>query len=104
MMYLPQSIRDKLPPIGAHDGKDPATIPIIVKYFSLLNGWAWYATEGEQREEDFIFYGFVRGIENEMGYFTLSDMMTCRNGIHVIERDLYFGFKHTMDEAIAERI
>ena len=104
MKLLTKEIMAKLPKLGSMDGKDPATVPIIVKFFSPYNGWSWYSTEGEQRGTDWEFFGLVRGFENELGYFTLSELNVKRGRLPLVERDMFFGYNHTLAEALKERI
>ena len=54
-------------------------------------GWSWYVTEGSEQDGDFLFFGFVVGLESEFGYFLLSELesVTTPLGLHV-ERDLSF--------------
>jgi hypothetical protein len=103
MNLLTEEIKAKLPAIGAMDGKDPKTVPIIAKFFSPFTGWTWYATEGSKSGDDFEFFGLVRGFEAELGYFCLSELDIKRHGIPVVERDLYFG-DHTLAEALEKQI
>jgi hypothetical protein len=69
---------------------------VYVKYFDPTGSWTWYALEGEEAEEgDFLFFGYVVGFEAELGYFTLGQLKTAKQGITglqrlPIERDLYF--------------
>jgi hypothetical protein len=57
-----------------------------VKYFDPFSQWTWYATEGQQERDDFIFFGLVFGFEKEFGYFSLTEL----ESVGRIERDLYF--------------
>lgn len=103
---LTAEIRSKLPKLGTYDGKDPKDIPIAVKFFSPYSGWTWYATEGEEVEGNWIFYGYVRGAEDEFGEFSLSELAeaTGMGGkLPLVERDMHFG-KHMLAEAIEKRI
>ena len=45
MKLLPQTIRRKLPPLYAQDGKGGKAIAHI-KYFTPSSSWTWYLTEG----------------------------------------------------------
>jgi hypothetical protein len=42
--------------------------------FVSESGWSWYVTEGSPDGEDFIFFGFVIGPEEEWGEFLLSEL------------------------------
>jgi len=106
MMLLTKEIKEKLPKLGSMDGKDPATVKIIVKFFSPWTGWSWYAYEGEEVEGgDWIFFGLVRGFENELGEFSLKELEEAKRGdLPLVERDRFFGYEHTLAEAQANRI
>ncbi len=41
--------------------------------------WTWFATEAEKYGDDWEFYGYVKGIEDEWGYFTLSELQEVRS-------------------------
>jgi len=93
MQLLTNGIRKKLPALYSQENEaDPM---VYVKYFDPVGSWSWYATEGEQRGRDFLFFGYVIGFEAELGFFTLSELETAKakvSGIQAmpIERDLYF--------------
>ena len=59
---LTAEIKAKLPKIGSMDGKDPTTVPIVVKFFSPYNGWTWYATEGEPVKNDSGIKALASGV------------------------------------------
>ncbi len=73
-----------------------------VKFFSPDGGWTWYASEGSDVDEDgfydtdkakvdFLFFGLVIGFEIEMGFFSLSELMSARGALGLpVERDRYF--------------
>jgi hypothetical protein len=89
MKLLTEELRAQLPPLYSQEkNKDPT---VHVKFFCPWNNWTWFATEGEQDEDDFRFFGYVCGHEEEWGYFVLSEMEEIRGpGGLTIERDLYF--------------
>jgi hypothetical protein len=105
MKLLTEEIKAKLPKLSSMDGKDPNTVPIIVKFFSPYSGMAWYATEGEEvGGGDWEFFGLVRGFESELGYFRLSELESAKKGkLPLVERDMHFGY-HTLAEAKEKRI
>jgi Protein of unknown function (DUF2958) len=92
MQLLTDELRQKLPPLYAQsEVKDPT---VYVKFFTPDSNWTWYATEGEQQDGDFIFFGFVVGQEREWGYFSLAELSAARGPMGLpIERDLYFTSK-----------
>ena len=104
MKLLTKEIIKKLPPLRSQDGKDPNEVPIVVKFFCPWGSWTWYATEGEQEGDDWVFFGLVRGHEAELGYFSLNELMSVKGpGGLRIERDMWFG-DHTLAEAKEKQI
>lgn len=104
MKLLTQELKRSFPKLGETDGKDPAKIKVIAKFFCPWSGWTWYATEGQKSGDDFIFFGFVRGLEDELGSFSLSELESIRGPFGLgIERDLYFG-KHTLAEVMKKEL
>lgn len=104
MKLLTKEIINKLPALGSQDGKDAKDVPIVVKFFCTWNNWTWYATEGEQQDDTWVFFGLVRGHEVELGYFSLAEIESVKGPFGLkIERDMYFG-EHTLAEAKEERI
>jgi hypothetical protein len=89
MELLPAEVRARLPKLGAQEGNSE---PIVhVKYFTPGANWTWYATEGEEAEGDFRFFGYVFGMDGEWGIFTLSQLQSACVPLGMsIERDLHF--------------
>jgi len=88
MELLPEEVRKSLPPLYAQEGV-PDHI-VHVKFFTPDANWTWYATEGSAEEDDFIFFGYVIGLENEWGQFSLNELRSIRGPLGCpIERDLY---------------
>jgi hypothetical protein len=91
MKLLTKEVRASLPPLHAQrSDADPGPIA-YVKFFTPDAGWTWYATEGSPDGEDFLFFGYVEGLECEWGYFLLSELEGVRGRLGLpVERDLYF--------------
>lgn len=89
MQLLTEELRASLPPLYAQDGnKDPF---VHAKFFTPDSNWTWFVTEGSAEEDDFRFFGYVIGHEEEWGYFVLSELESARGPLRLpIERDLYF--------------
>ena len=89
MELLSEELRAQLPTLYAQENeKDPI---IHVKFFTPWTGWTWFVTEGSQEDDDFIFFGYVIGLEAEWGYFSLRELESVRGPAGLtIERDLYF--------------
>jgi hypothetical protein len=62
---LPQSIREKLPPLYANEAIGLEALA-LVKFFTPDSSWTWYASEFDGED---IFFGLVSGLEVELGYF-----------------------------------
>lgn len=68
MELLPDDLRLQLPKLYAQEQTEDKIF--YVKYFTPDANWTWYACEGEQEDDDFIFFGYVIGFEKEWGYFS----------------------------------
>lgn len=101
MKLLTKALRKKLPALGETDNKDPKEVKVIVKFFDPTGSWTWYATEFDGKD---TFFGFVRGFDNELGYFSLSELESVKGKFGLgIERDLHFG-KHSLKEVMEEAL
>lgn len=89
MQLLDDQLRSRLPPLYAQEADDD---PVVhAKFFTPDSNWTWYVTEGQPDEDDFRFFGFVRGQADEWGYFLLSELEAVRGPLGLpIERDLHF--------------
>lgn len=102
MKLLTKEILKKLPNLLSQDAKKPEEVKVIVKFFDPMGSWTWYATEYDGQD---TFFGYVRGMDNELGYFLLSDLESIGNSrILGIERDLHFGFNHTLAEVMQRNL
>ena len=89
MKLLTEELRARLPRLYAQEA--PAEPTVYGKFFLPGTGWTWYVTEGSAQENDFLFFGFVVGLENEFGYFLLSELEAVRSPLGLpVERDLAF--------------
>ena len=101
MKLLTEEIKNKFPKLYANENKKPEDIPVICKFFNPMGSWAWYATEFDGED---TFFGFVRGFENEAGYFSLRELQSIKFPFGLgIERDKFFG-KHTLAEVMEKRL
>ncbi len=102
MQLLTKELRQKLPKLYSQENKDPKDVKVVVKFFCPWSQWTWYATEFDGKD---TFFGYVKGMENEMGNFSLQELQSLRGpGGLAIERDLYFGEKHTLAEVMGKDI
>ena len=86
MELLTKEVRGKLPPLYSQEEvKDPM---VICKFFYPDFSWTWYAIEFDGTDQ---FYGLVDGDEKELGYFSLTELLSNRGKLGLpIERDRYF--------------
>lgn len=97
MKLLTKELKAKIPNLYSQENeKDPM---VYVKYFDPTGSWTWYVIEGREEEYDYgmdyLFFGYVIGFDAELGYFTLNQLETAKQGMTglkalPIERDLYF--------------
>lgn len=88
-MLLDEQLRNHLPALYSQEAEaDPI---VYAKFFLPGTGWTWYVTEGAVQESDFLFFGFVVGLDSEFGYFLLSELESVRTPLGLaVERDLAF--------------
>ena len=87
--FFPDSVKEKLPKLYAQENvKDKI---VHVKFFTPDSSWTWYATGGSQEGDDFIFFGYVIGLEKEWGYFSFNELSSAKGPMGLkIERDIHF--------------
>jgi hypothetical protein len=106
MIMMPKEVSSKIPKLYSQEKKKPEEVQIAVKFFDPTGSWTWYATEGEPTGEtiesgafkgqpDWTFFGYVKGFEGELGYFTLGELSVAKEGAKglqslPIERDRHF--------------
>lgn len=86
MKLLTAEIRKALPALYSQENvSDPVA---VVKFFSPVSSWTWYATEFDGED---VFFGLVDGFEKELGYFSLSELESVELPFGLkIERDLHW--------------
>lgn len=91
MKLLTKEISKRLPKLYATENIALAQKEAICKFFTPDANWTWYVIEGEQQEDDYIFFGYVIGFEKEFGYFSLKELESVRGKLGLpIERDRWF--------------
>jgi hypothetical protein len=108
---LPELLKERMPPLYSQENeRDPL---VVCKYFDPVGSWTWYATEGSPVDEDgymdttkekvdYLFFGLVVGFETELGYFSLHELQTAKEGLRglralPIERDVWFNPQRLSD-------
>ena len=74
MLLLTQANRAALPALGTQEQAGEQAI-VHVKFFDPTGSWTWYATEFDG---DDTFFGLVDGQEEELGYFSLTELRSVR--------------------------
>jgi hypothetical protein len=89
MMLLTKEIRAKLPPLYATEDTPMDKKVAVVKFFTPFSNWTWFACEFDGED---TFFGYVMGLDNEWGYFTLSELASVKGplGCPGVERDKFF--------------
>jgi hypothetical protein len=90
MELLPAELRLEIPKLYAQEGKKD---PIVhIKILCPWAQWTWLIAEGGRGEEgEFLFFGYVIGLERSWGYFVLSEMELMRGpGGMTLIRDVEF--------------
>ncbi|MBD2503882.1 DUF2958 domain-containing protein [Anabaena azotica FACHB-119] len=85
---LTPEIIDQLPELYS---QEKVTDPLVhIKFFAPESSWSWYVIEYDKEDEDTLF-GLVNGFEEELGYFSLSELEEYRSPLGLgVERDLSF--------------
>lgn len=88
MSLLPKEIAEKLPALYSGEELGLAA-QALVKFFTPDSNWTWYASEYDPTTQ--ILFGLVIGFEDELGYFSLSELEEVRGPLGLpIERDEHF--------------
>jgi len=100
MQLMTKEIEQKIPALRTTENMEPSEIDVVVKFFTPWSNWTWYATEGEKQPDgDWMFYGFVDGIEPEHGSWMLSELTEVVGPMGLkIERD--GGFQAKLSEVM----
>ena len=85
---IPKEIWGTLPDLYAStDTVDPLC---KVKLFTPDASWTWYIIE-LSKDDNSTCYGYVQGMESELGYFSLAEIENVRGTLGLpVERDLSF--------------
>jgi len=100
---MTKEVRQKLPGLYAQEHLG-ANAVAYAKFFTPDSSWTWYATEFDGKD---TFFGLVKGLETEFGYFSLSELESVRGPMGLpIERDLCWNpkkLKEIAPELFSER-
>ncbi len=90
MQLLPDELRTEIPKLYSQETVKTADKIVYAKFFFPAADWTWFVTEGEDEGDYFVFFGFVKGFEEEWGYFTLNELQNINIQLLKVERDLHF--------------
>ena len=84
---MTKEIAETVPRLSEQDGAEDPTV--YAHFFSCVNGWDWWMLEFDGTDEAF---GLVRGYDDELGYFSIKEMVELNRsmGFPVVERDEHF--------------
>jgi len=89
MELLPVELRKTQPSLCSQESF-PAPIA-HAKLFTPDPGWTWFISEDSEEDGDWLLFGYVIGLEEEWGYFLLSEIASVRGPLGLtVERDLWF--------------
>lgn len=85
---IPQTLLSDIPDLYETEG---SLNPICqIKLFMPDANWTWYIIELSKSDTN-TCYGYVQGLESELGYFTLEELESVHGSLGLaIERDLSF--------------
>lgn len=88
MQLIPKESLKAIPLLYATEKQ---TDPIChIKLFTPDSNWTWYIIEISQSDND-TCYGYVQGLESELGYFSLKELESIRGQFNLaIELDITF--------------
>jgi hypothetical protein len=105
MKLLTEEIKKAFLKQGDTEYRDKKDIKIIVKYFNPCGVGKWYCYEYFPEDRTFMAFCLLLGPDcAELGYVSLDELESIRVppfGLK-IERDLYFGDEHTLQEVMGK--
>jgi len=85
---IPKDILEAIPDL--YDSTDTVDPLCRVKLFTPDANWIWYVIEYSKEDSD-LCYGYVQGLEHELGYFSLEEIASVRGALNLpVERDASF--------------
>ena len=91
MKLLTEGIKKKLPKIYETESTPLKEKDVVCKFFNPIGARTWYVIEGQQEDDDFLFWGLVDLHEQEFGNFSLKELESTKLPFGLkIERDIHF--------------
>lgn len=87
--FFPDDLKSQIPKLYSQENnKDPT---VWMKLFTPWTSWTWFITEGEERDDDYLMFGYVIGQEREWGYVSMNELKSIKGPFGLkIERDIHF--------------
>lgn len=87
-ILIPQELLEAIPDLyETEEISDPIC---HIKLFLPSTNWTWYVTEISKENRN-ICFGYVIGLEKELGYFSLEELEALQSSLGVsVERDKSF--------------
>ena len=85
-MLMTKELETMIPAMYSDENTKLEEKMIYAKFY--IHNWTWWILEYNKEER--LFFAYVQGLENELGYVSLEELENLEvNGLKV-ERDLYF--------------
>ena len=86
--FIPQELLSTIPDLySTEEVNDPIC---KVKLFTPDADWTWFIIE-LSKSDDSTCFGYVNGLEDELGYFSLDEIGFVRGSLGLpVERDLFY--------------
>jgi hypothetical protein len=85
---IPQTLLSDIPDL--YETEEQTNPLCHVKLFTPDSDWNWYIIEFSKSDRN-TCYGYVQGLESELGYFTLEELESVHGPLGLaVERDLSF--------------
>ena len=85
---IPQNLLNQIPDL--YETERTINPTCHIKIFTPDSIFTWYIIE-VSKEDKHTCYGFVKGFESELGYFSLKELETIKGSLGLrVERDISF--------------
>ena len=76
MNLMTQQVEELLSdyPIGSQAEESIERQRLLLRFYLPTTRLEWYVSEGSKEGDDWMFFGYVRGMSSEWGYFRLSEI------------------------------
>lgn len=75
MELLPEHLRASLPPLKSQEHLEPGDRIVYANYFIPGITYAWFVTEGEEQDGNFVFFGYIINQDGEeWNHFPLREL------------------------------